>query len=184
MSGFHLLQPVFEYCSKDYLSQQEGLVWLLENEYNVPLDEFMALPCDGGVIILNREYPNIERIRQIFTEYCTIDGGSRYMERLDSLYNEFRKLASGSNTYILREMRLLYQERRKNARIQAEAQETIKQFRKNHITSKKRGKEDIIHAIFNIGWNKKDVHGGSASGAEYCFLYGYLSALKETRARE
>lgn len=176
MSGFHLLEPDFRYCHKDQLGK--GLVWLLEEGYHVPLDEFVALPHDGGIILLNNEYPNIRRIRQIFTEYCTIDD-FRHNKKLDSLYDEFKKLTSDSNTWVLIRMRSLYQERRKEARIKAQAQETVKQFRKNRITTKRNGKEDIIHAIFSIGWDKKTVQGGSALGAEYCFLYGYLSAITE-----
>lgn len=179
MDGFGLLEPVYEFWSKEELSQCKGLVWHLEEGYHVPLDEFVALPHDGGVIILNRGYPNIGRIQQIFTEYCTIDNGSRYHKRLDNLYAEFEELTSKNNTWVLISMRLLYQERRRKNKTQTEAQEIIRQFKKNRITTMKKGKEDIIHAIFSIGWDKKDVHGGSAIGAEYCFLYGYLSALKD-----
>lgn len=181
MNGFHLLEPEFQFRSKEQLSK--WLVRLLEEGYHVPLDEFVALPHNGGIIILNRDYPNIQRIRQIFTEYCTIEI-SRNRKRLDNLFDEFKRLTSDSNTWVLSAMRLLYQERRQKARNKAEAQEIIKQFRKNRITSKKRGKEDIIHAIFNIGWNEKTMHGGYDMGAEYCFLYGYLSALREMRESE
>ena len=178
MSGFHLLEPKFQYLSKDQLGK--SLVWLLEEGYHVPLDEFVALPHDGGIIILNREYPNIRRIQEIFTEYCTIDS-LRCNKRLDSLYDEFKKLTSKSNTRVLNRMRSLYQERRENARIETKAKEVIKQFRKNRITAKRNGKEDIIHAIFSVGWDKKHTHGGNDLGAEYCFLYGYLSALNEIK---
>lgn len=83
MDGFHLLQPAFEFCSKEHLSQCKGLLWSLEEGYHVPLDEFVALPHNGGIIILNRDYPNIGRIQQIFTEYCTIDNGAkRYKNKL------------------------------------------------------------------------------------------------------
>jgi hypothetical protein len=75
-------------------------------------------------------------------------------------------------------MRKLYQERRQ------EAQETIKQFGKCRITSKKNGKEKIIKAVYDIGWNEKTVQGGTQKGAEYCFLYGYLSALNDMKNQE
>lgn len=178
MSGFHLLEPAFRFCSKEQLS--EGLIWQLEEGYHVPLDEFVALPHDGGIILLNRDYPNIWRIKEIFTEYCTIDNYRR-QKRLDNLYDEFKKLTSNNNTWVLLRMRSVYQERRKKARERAEAQEVIKQFRKNHITSKKNGKEGIIGAVYGIGWDEKKVQGGTQKGAEYCFLYGYLTALREMR---
>lgn len=181
MSGFHLLEPEFEFCSKEELSK--GLMWQLEEGYHVPLDEFVALPYDGGIILLNMDYPNIQRIREIFTEYCTIDNPHR-QRRLENLYVEFRELTSQSNTWVLSRMRFLYQERRRDAQERAEAQETIKQFRKCRITSKKNGKEKIIKAVYDIGWNEKTVQGGTQKGAEYCFLYGYLSALNDMKNQE
>lgn len=181
MSGFHLLEPEFEFCSKEELSK--GLIWQLENGYHVPLDEFVALPHDGGIILLNADYPNIWRIKQIFTEYCTIDN-LRRQKRLDNLFVEFRELTSKSNTWVLSRMRKLYQDRRQAAVEKAAAQEAIKQFRKCRITSKKNGKEEIIKAVYDIGWNEKTVQGGTQKGAEYCFLYGYLTALKEMRESE
>lgn len=176
MSGFHLLEPEFRFRGKEELS--EGLIWQLEEGYHVPLDEFVALPYDGGIILLNRDYPNIQRVKEIFTEYCTIDD-LRRQKRLDNLFVEFRELTSKSNTWVLSRMRKLYQDRRQEARERAEAQEVIKQFRKCRITSKKNGKERIIGAVYSIGWNEKTVQGGTQKGAEYCFLYGYLTALRE-----
>lgn len=181
MDGFQLLQPVFEFCSKEDIAQNNGFVWLLEEGYHVPIDEFVALPHDGGLIILNRDYPNIGRIQQIFTEYCTIDNISRCHKRLNDLWQEFKELTSESNLQVLSHVGSLYWERRKNAKIQSEAQKTIKQFRKNRITTKIKGKEDIIHAIFRIGWDEKTVHGGCSKGSEYCFLYGYLSAMNDMK---
>ncbi len=184
MDGFELLKPVYEFWSKEELSQCSGLVWHLEEGYHVPLDKFVALPHNGGIIILNSDYPNIWRIKEIFTEYCTIDNRSRYHKRLDKLWDEFKELAGKENMGILCSMGDLYRKRREKANLHTQATEIIKLFRKNRITAKKKGKEDIIHAIFSIGWDKKDVHGGSALGAEYCFLYGYLSALNEIREKQ
>lgn len=144
MDGFGLLEPVYEFWSKEELSQCKGFVWHLEEGYHVPLNEFVALPHDGGIIILNSDYPNIGRIKEIFSEYCTIDNASRYYKRLDNLYDEFKELTSKNNTWVLISMRSLYQGRRKKARIQAEAQEAIKQIRKNHITTKKKGKRTLF----------------------------------------
>ena len=45
MDGFHLLEPEFRFCSKEQLGK--GLMWLLEKGYQVPLDEFVALPHNG-----------------------------------------------------------------------------------------------------------------------------------------
>lgn len=181
MAGSHLLEPKFEFWSKEELSQCKGLVWHLEEGYHVPLDEFVALPYDGGIIILNSNYPNIGRIKEIFTEYCTIDNMSRYWKRLDKLWNEFKELAGEQNMGILCSMGDLYRERRKKANLHTRATEILKQFRKNRITTKRNGKEGIISAIFDIGWNEKTVYGGCEKGAEYCFLYGYLSAMEDFR---
>lgn len=179
MSAFNCLVPPFQYTSTDRLGK--GLVWMLNSGHHTPTENFILMPYDGGIVLLNKDYPNIERIKEIVLEYVQIDEKSRCWKRCEKLYEEFKSLTDKNACDMLFFIDNIYSKRREKARCDKDAREVLKRIRKNHLSSKRRRKEKIIYALYNIGWDEKTINGGFQKGAEYCFLYGYLSAIEDMR---
>lgn len=135
--------------------------------------------CDSRpeTILVNRSLAYAEDMIPVIKKLM----GQKYLNaRTERLMDQFEKAAGEKAARALFSIWTRWRREQTEADLKKTGDEILRRAKEKHIPKYLRGRENIIHTVFNIGFGlySDDAKCDHETGAENAFLYGYLCCME------
>lgn len=168
--------PLIKLIGADELDAYQKQVYLFAR-YQTDIDDFVICDSWPETILVNKTLSYAEDIVPIINKVMN----QKYLnDRTGSLMDQFAELAGAKAGCTLASIWREWREKRNEAELKKSGEDILRRARRNHIAKYLRGRKDIIHTVFDIGFGlySDDLKCDHDKGAENAFIYGYLCCME------
>ena len=165
-------------------SELDDRDWIaLISKYSVKPDNFVLCMHGTETIFINKECDFADRIVPIVSE---IMENKLIDEHVDDLFNEIVEIAGAKTSNLLGYIWYDWVGRREEADLYETAKNILLQVEKMHIEKHVQKREDVIKAVFDIGYGTYDDKADCnyKQGSKNAFMYGYLCAMNDLMQKQ
>ena len=132
----------------------------------------------GNDIIINSEHEHAEELKDLAAAIMDCKYLNKRTEKLMDCFEELAGKEAGDT--VLR-IWLDWRKEMQKLELKAQAEDIIRQAKQKRIMGKAKRQNELIHALFSLGYGMYDKSAKCdfEQGAQFCFLYGYMMGLLE-----
>ena len=146
------------------------------------IEAFVICDSRPETILVNRSLACAEDMVPVINKLM----GQKYLNtRTERLMDQFEKAAGEKAACTLLSIWARWRSEQTKAELKKTGDEILRRVREKHISKYLRGRENIIHTVFDIGFGfySEDRKSDYETGAENAFLYGYLCCMENNGIR-